>query len=98
MENIIDKENMINCIEKIRMYDNDEKINFDNIMKCFQNINNGYITNNFNKLSQIQNILYRKFNIIKINHYNNEVILVQNLNKYIDTAKKVEAIFNNIEK
>lgn len=95
--NGIDIENMIKSLEIVKMYDNEEKINFDKIKNNLIDINSNYNTSNYNKLMNIQVDLINKMNVIKLNHYNNEVIINKNIIKYIDTAKKVENMFDNIE-
>lgn len=95
--NSIDIENMIKLLEMIKMYDNEEKVNFEKIKNSLIEVNNSYNTSNYNKLINIQTDLINKLSVIKLNHYNNEVIINKKIIKYIDTAKKAENIFNNIE-
>lgn len=96
MRNTINIEIIKKCIDKLKMYDRDENICFSNIFRSLSTINNCYISNNTNGLLQVQNQLNDKFSIIKNNHYNNEVILINNLNDYINTSRKVSNSFDNI--
>lgn len=97
MKNTIDINNIINYLDKIKIFNQEQNNTFNNILKKLQEINSNYISDNTNKLIKIQNELYYKFNIIKINNYDNEIVLFKNINKTTDTVKKVNTIFNNIK-
>lgn len=81
-------DNLKNIVDKLKMYNNEEIINFNNILNSLENINANYKTKNYNNLLSIKEQLDRKFEIIKKDHYLNEVILVTNIQKQIDTIKK----------
>lgn len=97
MLNSIDIENMIKTLKIIKMYDNEEKNIFDKIKNIMIVINNYYNTNNYNKLINIQTDLIKKMIVINVNHCYNEIVMNKNIEKYIDTTKKVENLFNNLE-
>lgn len=83
-------------LEKIKFYNREENINFNNLIKKIEETNKEYISNNYNKLDELKNIINNKFNTIKTNHYNNEIILNKNINITLETSKKVDNIFSNI--
>ena len=96
MNNAINVLELSKCLEKVKYYNREENINFDNIIRKIEELNKEYITNNYNKLDELKNNINNKFNIIKINHYNNEIILNKNINITLETSKKVDNIFSNI--
>ena len=89
-------DNIQDCVDKMQMYNSDEKENLDNIIKVLHTINENYTTDNSSKFLQIQEALKQKFDVIKLNNYNNEVILINSIqNKKKKKNKTIEGL-NNI--
>lgn len=97
MKNIMNTQEIIKIVDKIRSYNQSECISFDKIFSKFKELEKNYITNNFNSFVSIENSFFDKFDIIKSRHYNNEVILTSNVNKYIKTSRIVENLFDDIK-
>ncbi len=89
-------DNIQDCVDKMQMYNSDEKENLDNIIKVLHTINENYTTDNSSKFLQIQEALKQKFDVIKLNNYNNEVILINSIQNEINLKNKTIEGLNNI--
>ena len=97
MHSLMNVNEIIKNIDKIRRFNREENINFYNIMKIINQLNDNYITENYNIFIDVQNVFLKNFEIIKKNHYNNELILINNVRKNIKANKKINDLFNNIK-
>lgn len=84
-------------MEKIKMYHREFKTNFSNFSKIMSQLNQFYETNNTSKLVTIKNELENKFSVIKVNQYDNEIILLKQITLYTETSQRVSESFNNID-
>lgn len=90
------KEDELNsCIEKLLLYTNEENIILSDILLSISTINSYYNTEN--KLNNIYDELLKKFNIIKLNHFNNIDILKKTIIKYNNTVTITQRNFDNID-
>ena len=96
MKNVIDIDKMTNSIDKLKFYNRDENVNFTNIISELRNMYSGYNSGKNEYFSQIIDDLTKKFGVIKANHYNNEVILMNTVNKYINVSRNVSNSFKDI--
>ena len=87
---------MIRSIDKDKMYNSEEQINFDDIINLLQIINDCYKTDNSKKFIEIKKQLEGKFNIIIANHFNNENIMLKNIQKNIILVEETTKTFKNI--
>lgn len=97
MQNVMNTQEIIKSIDKIKNYNRAENISFDNIIRKIGELNNNYVTDNYNSLTNLKNDFSNIFIIVQKNHYNNEIILTSNVNKYIETNKKIEILFGDIK-
>ena len=82
--------------EKARIYQTEEELNFNNIKEVLENKNYCYNTKNNKKLSEIENELINKLNVIKNMHQTNIAVIEKIINKYKDINQKTEKIFDNL--
>ena len=94
MQNSMNVDELIKNIDKLKNFNRSEDINYNSIIKKLDEINHCYSTSNHDNLVKIQNDIFSKFNIIKKIHYSDELILLSNVNKNIDTTKMVEKILD----
>lgn len=88
--------NVKNCLEKVKMYDKEQMINFCTILDLIQSVNENYKTSNFDKLVNIQQSLDRKFEIIEKNNTMNEIIIFNNIQKQSDAARETVDLFREL--
>lgn len=96
MASVMDTEQMNISIKKIKMYKDQESINFESIDNQLININNNYTTKNSQCLEALQFEISNKLSTITKKHNTNIFVLNENLNKYINTKIKVENEFDEI--
>lgn len=96
MKNVINIEKITSSIDKLKYYNRDDNVNFTNIISEFRNFCDGYSSDNFDYFSQNIDELTKKFGVIKANHYNDEVILMNAVNNYSNVSKNVSKIFREI--
>lgn len=82
-------------LEKLKMYHREFKTNFSNIIEIMNRLNHSYSTSNTSKLVTIKNDLENKFSVIKINQYDNEIILLKQISLYIEMSQSVSESFKN---
>ena len=82
--------------EKARIYQTEEELNFNNIKEVLENKNYYYNTKNNKKLSEIENELINKLNVIKNMHQTNIAVIEKIINKYKDINQKTEKIFDDL--
>ena len=97
MKNLMNVEEFIKQIDKFVYYNREKSSTFDKIIKRLSEINTNYVTKNYNDLINIKKELSNKFSIIKKNNFNNEIILVNNASKYIQSNKITGALFDDIK-
>lgn len=93
---VINIEEMQRNLEKIKMYYRDIQTVFDKIVAEFEGLNKNYITDNTSKLIQFCNSLADKYFVMKINQYDNEVILFKTISKYSNLSQLVAKMFKNL--
>lgn len=93
---MINEELLSKTIDLIEVYKKEENIIFNKMNELFKMINNDYITNNTDKLNNIEFELSNKFNIILNIHTNDINILKNTLNNYCTNKQTVKNIFNNM--
>ncbi len=84
-------------LEKIKMYHREFKTNFSNISEIMRRLNRCYGTSNTSKLVTLKNDLENKFSVIKVNQYDNEIILLKQISLYTETTQSVSENFKNID-
>lgn len=96
MKNALNIEKIEKSVDKLKFYDRSENENFADIVSELINLSSFYNGDNSDYFTQIVTDIEKKFNVIKANHYNNEVILMNALNKYSDVSKSVSKMFREI--
>lgn len=84
-------------LEKLKMYHREFKTSFSNIIEIMNQLNRFYGTNNTSKLVTIKNDFENKFSVIKVNQYDNEIILLKQISLHTETAQSVSQNFKNID-
>lgn len=84
----IDSHEIEKIKDKLLVYQRQEEICFENIIEQMKIINYLYITNNTNYLEDIKFELENKFKIINTNHYNNVLLLNNNIELYENATRK----------
>lgn len=85
-----------NNLTKLKFYRISESNNFDNIKKHLNEMLSNYSSSNVNLLKDNVTEITNKFYVIKKIHYSNNIIIITNLNTYINTSRKVSKNFDNI--
>jgi hypothetical protein len=97
MRSVIDEENLIKSIEKIKLLKKQEDINFEKIKENFRKINYCYDTSNTEYINAINEDLIGKLSVISRIHNNTIIILNKNLEKYRNTKVVVEKMFEKLD-
>ena len=98
LKNVIDEDNIIRLMDKIKLYEKELKNNYNRIEQELTNIDNYYLSNNSNQLKKLKSEIINKFYTFRTDEINNEKILSEKLRRYIDARIKSEILFNNIER
>lgn len=94
----IDIKEYENIINKLKMYKNDESLNFESINNIFENLDYDYNTKNNNKIEIIKSELILNCKTIEKIHNNNIYYLEKRLNTYksaISESKHILENYNN---
>ena len=98
LKNVIDEDNIIRLMDKIKLYEKELNNNYNNLEQELKDIDNYYLSNNTNQLKNLKSQIINKFYTFRTNEINNEKILSEKLRRYIDARIKSEILFNNIER
>lgn len=96
MESILNEEKLERSIEKIQMYNTQEKIGINSIKTSLNNISSFYNTDNKEQLDSLIFEIDKKLNIISKNHDSDKLILVKNLDTYRTMKVEVANDFDEI--
>lgn len=95
MGNKVDIDELSIILEKIKMYKEEEEIDFNDINDLLSNINYNYNTGNRNNLDMLGAEITNNLNIISKIHNTNISILEKNINKILENELKVIQILND---
>ncbi len=92
----MDIEKMNTTIDKIKIYKNQIDINLNNISENFKSTSYYYNTSNTEKLTNLQEQLKEKFNVIRQIHENDINYLMKKVDSYNKTSMTVSQMFEDI--
>ena len=84
-----------NIINKLKIYKNEESLNFENINKVFENLDYDYNTKNNNKIEIIKSELILNCKNIEKIHNNNIYYLEKKLDTYTSAINESKHILEN---
>lgn len=96
MENILNEEEIEHSIDKIKLYNGQEELNFENIKQALEQMKYHYRTKNADTLNVLHDNCAQKLAILIKIHNNNIEVLNKNLRRYKDTKFKVEKLFEEL--
>ena len=97
MDNIINKDELENTIQKVSIFNNEQELLVSDFKTIFKNFHYAYNTNNTEKMDILESDLLKGFNVIATN--SNQCVLILNrvLTKYVETEHYVSSMFKNIK-
>lgn len=98
MKNIMNVDQIASCLDKIKMYKEQEQLLFEDITNCFEKLKVNYNSNNSKKINNFNLELTKKFNTISNVHANNMLVLEKSMDKYRITSMKAEDVLEDIRK
>ena len=98
MSNIIMKIEEVNsCLEKFKLYKEQEELFIEDAINCIEGIKNSYHSNNSDKLDNINLEIINKLNVISKIHNNNVTVIEKNIDKYRSANITTRNLFEKIE-
>ena len=97
MENIMKIEEVNSCLDKFKLYKEQEQLFIEDITNCLNNIKNSYYSNNSKKIDNLNLELLNKLNVISNIHTNNITVIEKSIGKYRSAEVTAKKLFEDIE-
>lgn len=97
MENIMKIEEVNSCLDKFKLYKEQEQLFIEDITNCLNSIKNSYYSNNSKKIDNLNLELLNKLNVISNIHTNNVTVIEKSIGKYRSAEVTAKKLFEDIE-
>lgn len=92
----IDTLELQRIIYKVKVYQRQEDLIFDDLQKILNNLKYAYSTDNSKTIENINTIIQKKFSDIIVIHKNNIIVINKNIEKYENLQLQIANKFSNI--
>lgn len=97
MENIMKIEEVNSCLDKFKLYKEQEQLFIEDMINCLNSIKNSYQSNNSKKVDNLNLELINKLKVISNIHTNNVIVIEKSIDKYRVAEATAKKIFEDIE-
>lgn len=97
MENIMKIEEVNSCLDKFKLYKEQEQLFIEDVTNCLNSIKNSYYSDNGKKIDNLNLELVNKLNVISNIHTNNVTVIEKSIGKYRLAEVTAKKLFEDIE-
>lgn len=97
MANVMKIEEINSCLDKFKLYKEQEQLFIEDVTKCLDSLKNSYYSNNSKRIENINLEIINKLKVISNVHNNNVTVIEKNIDKYRRADILAKSLFENIE-
>ena len=97
MANVMKIEEINSCLDKFKLYKEQEQLFIEDVTKCLDSLKNSYYSNNSKRIENINLEIFNKLKVISSVHNNNVTVIEKSVAKYRRADVSTMSLFENIE-
>ena len=97
MANVMRVEEVNSCLDKFKLYKEQEQLFIEDVINCLESIKISYHSDNGNKIENINLEIINKLKVISSVHNNNVTVIEKSIEKYRNADILANSFFENIE-